>query len=806
MLTEFYEGEATPNDFLWIVEPSEDGALYGYTPGTPFGMQKLGFTVKQLVDEVSGSHLDESPVVYTGEKSSTLYTVDIATGNILKWFSPRQSVLNDQGICRQGAELDALDDEKCGATGSLTLTRTEYIVGIQSSATGEQISTIKYSEWGPNKRDQDLFNQYSSTKDNRYIHSRHNGEILALLSSGSPDTETPMYRHKFESPVARVFDVARPLHSDALDTPLVLLPQPLNPSYLAENHNVFVNCTEAGSWYAMSEATYPLVTQGAAEAKCTRKDWLSEAASTQSALESQLKEGLVGVHHFTGPEDIRSIPLLSPSVEPPALDAGQNQSPILAAPNGPVVAHGVEQPYYVGGYLPIFTAIVCLVLVYIAGSWNGRILKHPLRSLDKALPSSILNEKQLESATPKDVPIANNYIDAVHSDVHQATELTVIETAKAEAQATTADTAEPSPPIDGGLERTPSEDTPKPKKKAHRGKRGGKREAEKRALKGPLEDGAVDGAIEIKPDIVYQSSSNSTEVPVGLLNLEIQSDQILGQGSGGTIVFAGKFEGRDVAVKRMLGQYSELASQEVSLLEQSEDHPNVIRYFCRRQDEHFLYIALELCQASLWDLFRDGRPEEVPEKYNDLLNEIRQRPDKVLRQLADGLKHLHNFRIVHRDIKPQNMLIAYPKSRTTSTFPRLVISDFGLCKTLPENVSTLIGATFSAGTTGWKAPELIFQPKDILNGSSHSTGRDSTSGDPAYGMISTYMITFHFCTNVLQESSVRLTSSLSDVCSSTFSPKAIIPSTTTKGGWAYGSATSKRIAAICPSSNVCPMI
>ena len=77
------------------------------------------------------------------------------------------------------------------------------------------------------------------------------------------------------------------------------------------------------------------------------------------------------------------------------------------------------------------------------------------------------------------------------------------------------------------------------------------------------------------------------------------------------------------------------------------------------------------------------------------------------------------------------MLIAYPKKHMVSAFPRIVISDFGLCKTLPEGASTLIGATVSAGTIGWKAPELIMQPKENsgIGASNHSTGKDSANED-----------------------------------------------------------------------------
>jgi len=94
------------------------------------------------------------------------------------------------------------------------------------------------------------------------------------------------------------------------------------------------------------------------------------------------------------------------------------------------------------------------------------------------------------------------------------------------------------------------------------------------------------------------------------------------------------------------------------------------------------------------------------------------------------LNHLHHLRIIHRDIKPQNILIAQPLI-TSKDDVRLVISDFGLCKTLPDNVSTLVGTTGNAGTVGWKAPELISQPKELANGSSQGFSRDSSSStDP----------------------------------------------------------------------------
>ena len=44
--------------------------------------------------------------------------------------------------------------------------------------------------------------------------------------------------------------------------------------------------------------------------------------------------------------------------------------------------------------------------------------------------------------------------------------------------------------------------------------------------------------------------------------------------------FRGQFDKRQVAVKRILPESFTLADREVDLLRQSDEHPNVVRYFC----------------------------------------------------------------------------------------------------------------------------------------------------------------------------------------------------------------------------------
>ena len=59
---------------------------------------------------------------------------------------------------------------------------------------------------------------------------------------------------------------------------------------------------------------------------------------------------------------------------------------------------------------------------------------------------------------------------------------------------------------------------------------------------------------------------------------------------------------------------------------------------------------------------------------------------------------------VHRDIKPQNVLISNPD---TFGNVRAMISDFGLCKKLAAGRISFSRRSGAAGTEGWIAPEML---------------------------------------------------------------------------------------------------
>ena len=81
-------------------------------------------------------------------------------------------------------------------------------------------------------------------------------------------------------------------------------------------------------------------------------------------------------------------------------------------------------------------------------------------------------------------------------------------------------------------------------------------------------------------------------------------DQVLGQGCNGTIVYEGRFEGRPVAVKRILPKFFNIAEREVKLLRSTGDkgHENVVRYYCTEECSEFRYNWLNSTIVNIFSI------------------------------------------------------------------------------------------------------------------------------------------------------------------------------------------------------------
>lgn len=70
---------------------------------------------------------------------------------------------------------------------------------------------------------------------------------------------------------------------------------------------------------------------------------------------------------------------------------------------------------------------------------------------------------------------------------------------------------------------------------------------------------------------------------------------------------------------------------------------------------------------------------------------------RYIRQICEGLQHMHDNNIVHLDIKPENIIFESKAS------PNVKLVDFGLaCKLDPDEIVKV-----SSGTVEFAAPEIV---------------------------------------------------------------------------------------------------
>lgn len=161
--------------------------------------------------------------------------------------------------------------------------------------------------------------------------------------------------------------------------------------------------------------------------------------------------------------------------------------------------------------------------------------------------------------------------------------------------------------------------------------------------------------------------------------------QILGSGGFGT-VYRGKQLGTnaDVAVKKT--NLSKESIDEFNLVIYL-NHSNLIKHFAAYTYNNSFYVVMELC---LYDL------EHLLSQLFRLRSPMLK---SAVRQIVAGCGELHSRNIIHRDIKPKNILV-YRFDNITGQI-HLKIADFGLA-VLP--IATY--ATTVCGTAIYVAPEI----------------------------------------------------------------------------------------------------
>ena len=171
---------------------------------------------------------------------------------------------------------------------------------------------------------------------------------------------------------------------------------------------------------------------------------------------------------------------------------------------------------------------------------------------------------------------------------------------------------------------------------------------------------------------------------------------------GMAVVFAAyqKSLKRQIAVKilpkTLLTPMTEQIFQQEAEAAAILSHPNIIPIYEVGETSDFLFFTMQLVNGrSLSDYIRKARKNPVPSKRILPLKTSLQ----IIIQVLDALDYAHRQDIIHRDIKPGNVLIE-------SHSKRPILLDFGIARVVrgPDLTSSML-----LGTPTYMAPEQILK-------------------------------------------------------------------------------------------------
>ena len=189
------------------------------------------------------------------------------------------------------------------------------------------------------------------------------------------------------------------------------------------------------------------------------------------------------------------------------------------------------------------------------------------------------------------------------------------------------------------------------------------------------------------------AEANQSDPPaIQVLDRRYKFKGRVGQGGNGVVYKAtDRALGREVVVKFLHQALlpTEVARkyfQREAKTAASLNHPNIVTIFDIGQEGETLYFSMELVEGqTLADLIVDSGGTLTHEQVRPLIV-----------QLGSALDYAHNRQVIHRDIKPGNIMV--------DGFEQVKLLDFGLAKALDENPDKSV---FLCGTPFYMSPEQI---------------------------------------------------------------------------------------------------
>ena len=180
---------------------------------------------------------------------------------------------------------------------------------------------------------------------------------------------------------------------------------------------------------------------------------------------------------------------------------------------------------------------------------------------------------------------------------------------------------------------------------------------------------------------------------LGKLN-DYEVIDVLGRGGYGIVFEAmDKVLNRRIAIKILTPSLATQAFSRRRFIREARaaaaiNHPNVVTIFGVEETHGVPFLVMELLRGKS---LRERLRREPKLDVMDIL--------RISMQVAQGLAAAHAQGIIHRDVKPGNIMLV-------DDLPRVKITDFGLARVTVENVE-MTSRGQAAGTPGYMSPEQV---------------------------------------------------------------------------------------------------
>jgi len=175
-------------------------------------------------------------------------------------------------------------------------------------------------------------------------------------------------------------------------------------------------------------------------------------------------------------------------------------------------------------------------------------------------------------------------------------------------------------------------------------------------------------------------------------NYELETE--VGRGGMGIVYCArDKRLKREIAIKVLPPELSFRADIRQRFLREAEtaaqlNHPNIVPIYTVEERDNLVYFVMAYIKG-------DNLGQRLQQHGPIAPVEVR----RILREVADALSYAHNRNVIHRDIKPDNIIIDDETGRA-------MVTDFGIARALTDSGDSRLTATGMAiGTPAYMSPE-----------------------------------------------------------------------------------------------------